>query len=93
MMMRYYFGLAVGHTYAYGSQTPFSVNGQGPQVVTSDDEEVESEPSGLEATAARVPSDSEDSAFDMDRSEVESEDPDDAYSDEEFHAVDEMYGF
>ena len=91
MMMHYHFGLAVGHTYAYGSQTSFNVNGQGPQVVTTDDEEVESKPSNLEVTA-RVPSDSEDS-FDMDRSEVESEDPDDAYSDEEFHAVDEMYGF
>jgi hypothetical protein len=98
MLMRYYGGLAVGHTYAHG-QTPFSVDQQAadgaPGVPRGDEQEFESAIPESGTNVVEAGSDSEDAFFDQDDLDMDGWDSNHADSDvsddEAFLGMHEMY--
>ena len=96
--MRYYVGLAVGHTYTYG-QTSFDINQQTDGTggaLREDDQEFESATPGSHMmTAVDVGSDSEESFFGQDDLDMDGWDANPVHSDisddEAFLGMHEMY--
>jgi hypothetical protein len=93
MMMRYHYGLGVGHTYSFGigEQAANNTYGYKPMLEDNDYEGLVPDSHGV-----LVEPDSEDSSFDHDSETDGSEDDDigdDESNDEERLQLNDMYGF